>query len=156
MVTLFKFIHLLSIVVWIGSVVFFSFFAAPSIFKVLPRETAGDVVGDIFPKYWIINYFCSLVALFTLLGLSLMEGVFPFLRVAVLAALTLLVFYSGIFIGSEARDVKARMKAVEDRAEREKMREEFKRLHRKSSTMNMVVLTVGLIFIWLTAAGISL
>jgi hypothetical protein len=33
-----RFIYLLSIVLWIGGMAFFSFLAAPSIFHVLPRE----------------------------------------------------------------------------------------------------------------------
>ena len=39
-------------VIWVGMIVFFTFFAAPSIFKALPRELAGEVIGHIFPKYW--------------------------------------------------------------------------------------------------------
>ena len=56
MQTAFKFIYILSVCFWIGSIFFFSFFAAPSIFKVLPRETAGNVVSDIFPKYYLVAY----------------------------------------------------------------------------------------------------
>jgi len=40
-----RFLHLFSLVVWQGSIIFFSFFTAPAIFKSLPREEAGDVVG---------------------------------------------------------------------------------------------------------------
>ena len=43
-----KFLHLLSLSIWVGAMVFFSFVAAPAIFKTLPRETSGDVVGKIF------------------------------------------------------------------------------------------------------------
>ena len=43
-----RFIYLLSIALWIGGMTFFSFMAAPSIFKVLSREEAGQVVSDIF------------------------------------------------------------------------------------------------------------
>jgi putative copper export protein len=46
-----RFIYLLAIALWIGGMAFFSFVAAPSIFKALPREQAGHVVADIFPKY---------------------------------------------------------------------------------------------------------
>ena len=63
LITIAKFFHLMSLVVWIGSIIFFSFFGAPSIFKVLDRGLAGDVVGSIFPKYWMIGYICSPIAL---------------------------------------------------------------------------------------------
>ena len=42
---LIKFVHLLGITIWVGSLVFFTLIAAPSIFKNLPRETAGEVIG---------------------------------------------------------------------------------------------------------------
>ena len=52
MVTLIHFIHLLSLVMWMGSIIFFSFFAAPAVFRLLDRKQAGEVVGAIFPKYY--------------------------------------------------------------------------------------------------------
>ena len=36
-----NFIHILSLVCWIGAIVFFSFFTAPAVFKTLDRPTAG-------------------------------------------------------------------------------------------------------------------
>ena len=50
MQTLFNFIYLLSVVCWLGSIIFFSFIGAPGIFKTLEREKAGEVAGVIFPK----------------------------------------------------------------------------------------------------------
>ena len=49
--TFLNFIYLLSLVCWIGSIIFFSFFVAPVVFKNLEREIAGDLVGSIFPRY---------------------------------------------------------------------------------------------------------
>ena len=45
--TIFNFIYLLSLVGWIGSIFFFSFFVAPAVFKTLDREKAGEMVGII-------------------------------------------------------------------------------------------------------------
>ena len=45
MINIIRFIHLMSLIVWLGGMVFFSFIVAPSIFQALPTETAGDVVG---------------------------------------------------------------------------------------------------------------
>ena len=60
-----RFIYLLSIALWIGGIAFFSFMAAPSIFHVLPREEAGKVVADIFPKYYWQGIICGAIALLT-------------------------------------------------------------------------------------------
>ena len=67
MVTLIHFIHLLSFVMWMGSIIFFTFFAAPAIFRLLDRKQAGEVVGAIFPKYYGIGYICSVLAAATLM-----------------------------------------------------------------------------------------
>ena len=67
MVTLIHFIHLLSLVMWMGSIIFFSFFAAPAVFRLLDRQKAGEVVGAIFPKYYGLGYICSVLAAATLM-----------------------------------------------------------------------------------------
>lgn len=42
----------LALGIWLGTIVFFSFVAAPRTFAVLSRDRAGDVVNDIFPRYY--------------------------------------------------------------------------------------------------------
>ena len=69
MSTLLRYLLVLTLTLWIGGIVFFSFIASPSIFKILPRAQAGQVVGDIFPKYHLLGYISCLVALGCLLGL---------------------------------------------------------------------------------------
>ena len=49
------FVYILSLVGWVGSIVFFSFFTAPVIFKLLDREKAGEVVAVIFPRYYFFG-----------------------------------------------------------------------------------------------------
>ena len=65
--TLINFIYLLSLVCWIGSIIFFSFFVAPVVFKILEREKAGEVVGIIFPRYYMIGYVSGVLVLMALL-----------------------------------------------------------------------------------------
>ena len=65
--TLLNFIYLLSPVCWIGSIIFFSFFVAPVVFKSLDREKAGELVGNIFPGYYRVGYVCGFLLLAVLL-----------------------------------------------------------------------------------------
>ena len=65
--TLINFIYLLSLVCWVGSIIFFSFFVAPVVFKTLEREKAGELVGIIFPRYYMIGYVCGVLVLVALL-----------------------------------------------------------------------------------------
>ncbi len=146
-----KFCHLAALVVWLGMIVFFSFFAAPSIFKVLPREDAGEVVGDIFPKYWMISYITGIVSVVTLVIISVAAKEFAFARFILLVAMTILSFYSGLVVGKDARRIKGRMKETEDPLEKEKLRRTFKKVHARSSVLNMAVLVLGVLVIYLTA-----
>ena len=63
----YNFIYLLSLVCWIGSIIFFSFIVAPIIFKTLDREKAGEVVRKIFPLYYKLGYICGALILFSFL-----------------------------------------------------------------------------------------
>ncbi|MCH7623826.1 MAG: DUF4149 domain-containing protein, partial [Nitrospinae bacterium] len=62
-----NFVHLLSLVCWLGAIIFFSFFTAPAVFKTLDRPTAGELVGVIFPRYYFLGYLCSALLLITYL-----------------------------------------------------------------------------------------
>ncbi len=149
MVSVLHFIHLLSIVIWIGSIIFFSFIAAPAIFKMLPRETAGDLVAKIFPQYYKLGCLCAVVALATLLSLS--EGAGSDTgRLVALGLMTLLTFFSAFRVGPKVRLLKADLRAAEGAAREEKQKQ-FSRLHGFSMILNMIVLLVGLIFLGLTA-----
>ena len=128
-ISVIRFIYLAGISVWFGMLVFFSFFAAPSIFKILPREAAGEVVGDIFPKYWLAGYICALSSFVSLIVISIMEKAFPAAKIIILAVMTATTFYSGLVVGEKARGLKAEIKTEVDPVKKETLRAEFKRTH---------------------------
>ena len=146
-----KFLHLMSLSIWVGSIVFFSFFAAPSIFKKLPREAAGDVVGDIFPKYRAIGYASSAVLLVTLAIMMNSEKDSQYSRPVLLVLMAAIGLYSGLVVGKQAASIKAGMKASADAEKKETLRAEFRKVHAISSILNMSVLALGIVFIFLTS-----
>lgn len=151
MITIIRFLHLLSLVVWIGGMIFFSFMAAPSIFKILSRDKAGDVVGDIFPKYWLMGYLCSVIALLSILILSFQVKSYPIVKISLLVLLCGLTFYSGLAVGTKARKVKARIRTIEDPTQKEILKAQFASLHRRSTILNSIILILGIITIFLAA-----
>ena len=155
-ITIIKFIHILSLVVWLGGMIFFSFIAAPGIFKSLPRETAGDVVGIIFPRYWIMGYVCSITAITTIAALSVQERAYPWLRISLLLLMAILAFYSGMPVGTKARDVKAQIRMIEEPLQKEKLKQEFKTLHAKSAILNGLIIILGVVVIFLMAYSCKL
>src|SRR5512146_1314282 len=50
-----RFLTLLALGCWIGSIVFFSFVVAPSVFRLLGPAAGGPVVGAIFPHYYALG-----------------------------------------------------------------------------------------------------
>ncbi len=151
MIAILRFLHLLSLVVWLGSMIFLVVIGAPSIFKVLPRESAGDVLGEIFPKYWIMGYICGGAALVTVILLSLKERLYPWGKIGLLVLMTALTLYLGLAVASKAREVRLQIRTVEDTLQKETLKKEFRYLHMKSVALNVVILICGLIVLFLTA-----
>lgn len=151
LMTIASFFHLMSLIVWIGTIIFFSFFGAPSIFKILEREVAGDVVGDIFPKYWMIGYICSPIAVGTLLFLKKSGAGNTISRIILLSLMLITVYCSGLIVGTKAKSIKAEMRAIEDVAKKEEMRKNFMKIHGISMAMNLSVLIMGIVVIFMTA-----
>ena len=144
---LIKYIHLLVLVIWFGGMIFFSFIAAPSIFKVLPKESAGDVVGDIFPKYYSIGYISSLILLCTIYWIG--RGHFglvmvPFILMTIMTGLT---FYSGLAIGPKARKIKAEIRQTSDAVQKEELTKAFKKIHAISMVLNISIIGLSLFYL---------
>ncbi|MFQ5544305.1 MAG: DUF4149 domain-containing protein [Nitrospiria bacterium] len=150
-----KFIHLLSLVIWIGGIVFFSFVAAPAIFKTLPRAQAGDVVAKIFPIYYKIAYVCGPLSLGTLLGVSIQKASSPVWNFLCIALMTVLTFYSGIVIGRKVRQLKKERNAASTDVIQQEKEKAFKKLHGISMALNMLVLMIGMILIFLTSLNLQ-
>jgi uncharacterized membrane protein len=151
-----RFVHLLGITVWVGSLVFFTFLAAPSIFKNLPKETAGEVIGHIFPKYWIMGYVASVVTLGSLIALAYAQKSFPALRILLLVVMLGVTFYSGLVVGKNARNIKAEIKTAEETVNKEDLRSKFKRVHALSAILNLSVILLGLFLVYLTSKELQL
>ncbi|CQH53456.1 DUF4149 family protein [Halobacterium hubeiense] len=48
---------------WLGSIVFFSFVAAPALFDELGEERAGDAVNVVFPRYYSFGIWMGAIVL---------------------------------------------------------------------------------------------
>ncbi len=151
MLVLFKFLYLLAIVVWVGMLLFFSFVAAPVIFRTLPRSTAGDVVGAIFPKYWLIGYLCAIVSVISLVVIFLAEGGVSYMHFISLFLMAGLIFYTGLFPAKRAGDIKERLNDTDNEHLMVELEREFKKAHGESSILNMIIIGLGIVVIFLTS-----
>ena len=152
-----RYLLLLALVLWIGGIVFFSFIASPSIFKILPREQAGLVVGDIFPKYHLLGYASCLIALGCLVGLRQLGAV-----QSVRAAMIVLVLMGGIqvtmglVIGPKVIEARDAVKAAAPGPEKDRLEKKFRGLHGVSMILNLVLLILGLILLYWLAIRLQL
>ena len=153
---LINFIYLLSLIVWIGSIIFFSFFTAPSLFKALPPEFASKAVSAIFPKYYAAGYTSGFVAFATLFIQGFKNGIwspFKMLMVMIMLALTL---FAALNIHPRARALKEEMQATTDTVEHDNLKQEFDRVHRTSVIFNGIVLLLGILLVLITAKNLTL
>ena len=150
--TLINFIYLLSLVCWVGSIIFFSFFVAPVVFKTLEREKAGELVGIIFPRYYMIGYVCGVLVLVTLL-LTGPETVG--LKWCAWGIMMLGTASAGLGVNPRAKTLKEKLKDASE-TEKPDLEVRFKTLHSLSVKLNAAVLFAGLWLLWLPSVTLAL
>lgn len=156
MITALKFLYSLSITFWLGSIFFFSMFAAPAIFKVLTREQAGNVVSEIFPKYYMLSYICGAVALSSAIlliyFLSTFSSTYSIIKIAALLLMLGLAVYAGEVNRPEAHKVRTQMRSIQEGSpEYKEIHKEFRHLHRISAFTNGAIFIIGIALVFLSA-----
>lgn len=149
-------LYLLSLTVWIGGMIFFSFIGAPSLFKVLPPEYAGKAVGAIFPKYYPLCYLSGFIALLSLLISAVRTGSWPVLKIILLVIMLTFTIYTSLMIYPRARSLKEELHAETNKLDVTLLQKEFHRTHRISVVNNMIVLVLGIILILITSRTLTL
>ena len=148
MAALLRFVHLLALGLWVGSVVFFSFFAAPSLFGALPRDMAGRAVSAIFPRYYAFGSVCGVLALLSGLLLGAKQAAFGRLlviEIVLVAVMSGIVLYAGRVVlprASQARQALAQVQ--EGTPGYDDTQARFAALHRRSVLLNGAVLLLGI------------
>jgi uncharacterized membrane protein len=150
-----RFLMLLSLVVWIGGLIFFAFVLAPTAFQVLPNtHLAGNVVGRSLGKLHGLAIISGIVFLITsLLYSRFTEGtahVFAFrhLLIIVMLALTLL---SQFWIIPRMDSLRASVGDFAAVPLDNPARVQFDALHVWSTRVEGAVLVLGLVAVYLTA-----
>ena len=150
-----RFLMLLSLVVWIGGLIFFAFVLAPTAFQVLPNtHLAGNVVGRSLGKLHGLAIISGIVFLITsLLYSRFTEGtahVFAFrhLLIIVMLAMTLL---SQFWIIPRMDSLRASVGDFAAVPLDNPARLQFDALHVWSTRLEGAVLLLGLVAVYLTA-----
>ncbi len=150
-----RFLMLLSLVVWIGGLIFFAFVLAPTAFQVLPNtHLAGNVVGRALNKLHWIAIVSGVVFLITSLLYSyLTEGtahVFAARHIFICLMLALTLF-SQFWIIPRMDMLRAKVGDFASVPLTDPQRVQFDALHVWSTRVEGAVLVLGLVVVYLSA-----
>ena len=134
--------------------IFFSFVAAPSVFKVLPVADAGKVVASIFTKYYWVGFVCGPVALVTSLFSGAAGAGLGALKIILLVVMVIAFFYAGLWIRPRIASLKQEIAETTDHSIVADMKGRFDKAHRASVRFNMLVMGCGVIVVLITATSL--
>jgi hypothetical protein len=149
-----RFLMLLSLVVWLGGIVFFGFVVAPALFSILPsRELAGSVVQRSLGVLHWIGIASALVFLIasTLDALNtpgVRYGVSRNIIMTIALGLTLV---SQFWVTRTMQRLRVEMGTIDTVSATDPRRVMFDRLHTASTSLEGGVLLLGLTTLFLVA-----
>ena len=147
-----RFLKMLSLALWTGSIFFFAAVVAPILFSVLPsRNLAGMVVGQSLVSLHWIGVACGLVFLLCSVLLALIEGGPSPFHPRDLLLVAMLLVTLGTHFGVERRmnSLKAEMGVIDVVPQDDARRVEFNHLHKWSTKLEGSVLLFGLVLLFL-------
>jgi hypothetical protein len=151
---------LLSLVVWLGGVIFLAFMLAPTVFSpgLLPtRHMAGAIVGrslDLLHYMGIVSGIVFLIASVFYTRMS-SGSVRPFVaRHLLIALMLLLTLVSQFAISPRMHAIRSEMRVIDNVSLDNPQRMQFDRLHVWSEKLEMAVLLLGLVALYKTAQAL--
>jgi len=149
----------LSLMVWIGGLIFFAFVLAPTAFQVLPNtHLAGNVVGRALGKlHWIAIISGVVFLLTSLLYSRLTDGtthIFA-MRHVLLCLMLALTLFSQFWIIPRMDTLRAQVGDFASVPLNNPERVQFDALHVWSTRVEGAVLLLGLVAVYLTASALA-
>jgi len=152
-------IYLLSLAIWLGGIVFFSFFTTPSLFQAFQssKELAGQVLTLLFPRYYALGYITEGLMLFATLMESILQRQVPWIRILILLTMLGCTVYAGQVLLPQVHDLKIQIQAVDEHSEVSKdLKERFDRGHHFSVILNVIVLLSAVVLVTIVAYRLRL
>ena len=156
-----RFLMLLSLVAWVGGIVFFAFVLAPTVFHpgILPsRQAAGAVVSRSLGILHWIGLVCGLVFVVTsIIDAQVVNGVAAPLaaRNLLVYAMIVLTLISMFGVSTRMLELRNQMVFIDNVPYDDARRVEFNRLHLWSTRLETTLLLLGLAVIFLTSRRLS-
>ena len=137
-------IYSLAVPFWVGGVAIFTFVLTPIIFRVNDRDTAGRIVGTLFPGYFKWGLACGAVALLSLL---IMRGRNFVPALLILILILSVTAFQAFSIEPRAAAIKKEIPSFVTTPKDHPLRREFSRLHAISAVCNLTVFAGGVVLL---------
>jgi hypothetical protein len=137
-------IYRLAVSFWVGGAAIFTFILTPIIFKVNDRDTAGKIVGTLFPGYFKWGLACGSVALASLI---ILRGKNFIPVIIILALMISLTAFQAYYIEPRAAAIKKEIPSFITTPKDHPLRREFSRLHAVSAVCNLTVIGGGVLLV---------
>jgi hypothetical protein len=154
-----RFLMLLSLVAWIGGIIFFAAVVAPTVFTVLPtHDLAGKVVSRSLGALHWMGIVSGIIFLIASMWYSRLNVGFahPFATRNVLVIIMLVLTLVSVFVvGAKMLTLRADIGIIDNVPQNDPRRVEFNELHRWSTRLEVGVLAMGLAVLYLTGKALS-
>jgi hypothetical protein len=133
----------LVLALWTGGIALFTFVITPVIFKTFPRDLAGDVVGRLFPGYFLYTLILTVAAIVLFL---IAVGIAPGRRLSLslLIGAVMISLFVVFWVHPAAVAAKKNIASFERESPDSAARKRFSRLHALSSSLNLLLLVDGI------------
>lgn len=138
-------LYTLTLALWTGGMALFTFIVTPAIFRSYGRDQAGEIVGRLFPGYFLYLLALSALALllFFLLGAEQASRSFR-ASLFLLVVAVIINAYVLFSLHPKAVQIKQQVVSFEKAAPDSPARSEFRKLHGISAVLNLALLADGI------------
>jgi len=139
----------LVLALWVGGMTIFTFIVTPVIFKAYARDVAGEIVGRLFPGYFLYNLVLSalVVILFFIVANDQAKLAYRLSLACVVTALLINLFI--VFkLHPDAVRIKQQVTSFERESPDSEARKQFRRLHGISAVLNLTLLAEGIVLLF--------
>ncbi len=142
----------LILALWVGGITIVSLVVTPSIFKAFSREKAGEVVGAIFPGYFLFNFLIT--------SLALVFFIILFGRIEESTTISKIILIGSVFISAlhkfklhpTIKRIKEEIKTIDSNKTsvvKSELKKKFGKMHFASFALNVILLCFGIALIFL-------
>jgi uncharacterized membrane protein len=129
---------------WVGGIFIFTFLVTPIIFQSFKRDTAGEIVGKLFPYYFPYTLVLSVVALaIFIVFIGIKGNIRGKITIILLSIAVLINLFITFKLYPDIISVKQQIKTFETQTDESPARNQFRKLHAISALLNILLLIDG-------------